>query len=89
MFEGHWLYDLIVPLFNIPDLDSVLYKSGILTHKIKKCEKCDEYTKIFPLNKRPLSDNTKLEVETFKSKIQGNTNTNMIEFIDYCLSLLN
>jgi len=88
MFKEHWLYEYIVPIYNSPKLEDVLYQSGISTKKVKDSEKGDYYEKIFPINSKPFSDDTLNEVITFKEKLSGNRNTNMIEFVDYCLSIL-
>lgn len=88
MFKGHWLFDYIVPVYNNPKLEDVLVQSGVITKKIKDSEKGTFYEKIFPINKKPFSDDTLLEVTSFKQKIQNNKNTNMELFVDYCLELL-
>ena len=47
MFQGHWARKYIVPIFNSPDLESVLVKAGIQFEK-KGAERKKEYIKIFP-----------------------------------------
>lgn len=88
MFEEHWLYDYIVPIYNIPKLEIVLSECGITTQKVKDSEKGTLYEKIFPINNKPFSNDTLLEITTLKEKLIKSHNTNMVSFIDYCLSLL-
>lgn len=89
MFKGHWLYDYIVPIYNITSLEDVLLDAGIMSKRIGDKEKGSYYDKIFPINKKPLSDDTVYEVNTLKAHLSSSNRTNMVVFIDYCLSLLN
>lgn len=89
MFEGHWMYDYIVPIYNSPSLEDVLLDVGIMAKRISDSEKGTYYEKIFPINSKPLSNDTMCEVETFKSKVANCKKTNILVFVDYCLSLLN
>ena len=88
LFKGHWLYDYIVPIYNINNLEEVMVQSGIMSKKIKSGDKGEYYEKIFPINPKPLSDDTVQEVNTLKEKVKSVKNTNIEYFIDYCLSLL-
>lgn len=88
MFSGHWLRDYIVPIYSISSLEDVMLDAKIMTKRIKDDEKGTTYSKIFPINKKPLSDDTLQEVKTFKSKIENSKKTNLLEFVNYCLSLL-
>lgn len=88
MFLGHWLYDYIVPIFNSPKLEKVMEESKISTKKIKDSEKGEYYEKIFPINTEPFSSDTLLQVTSFMEKVKKSRNTNLPEFISYCLSLL-
>lgn len=88
MFEGHWLYEYIVPIANEPCLEDVLVEAGMMPRKIPNREKGSYYASVFPINTKPLSDDTLQEVKTLKSYIQKSNNTNLSEFIDYCLGLL-
>lgn len=88
MFKSHWLYDYIVPIFNSPKIEDVFTKAKVISRTIKNSEKGTYYQKIFPINSKPFSDDTLLEVRTLKEKLQSVKSTNLSEFIDYCLSLL-
>lgn len=85
-FKGHWLYDYIVPIYNITNLEDVMQQSNIMTTRIKSSEKGEYYSKVFPINTKPVCDDTICQVKTLKSRIKGNKNTNLTEFIDYCLT---
>ncbi len=88
MFEGHWLYDYIVPIENSPCLEDVLVEIGMMPKKIHDEEKGKYYATVFPINKKPLSNDTLGEVQTLRSYIQKSKHSNLLEYIDYCLSLL-
>lgn len=42
------------------------------------------YTKIFPINTKPLSIDTVNQVRIFAKKIDGVKETNMLAFVEYC-----
>ena len=48
----------------------------------------DGVTKVFPINPKPLSNDTLQEVKTLRQKIEKSRKTNLNTFIDYCLGLL-
>lgn len=60
----------------------------ILTRQIKDAEKNEVYSKIFPINKKALSEGTLEEIRLFRSKIENCTRTNLVQYVDYCLSLV-
>ncbi len=88
MFQGHLLYDYIVPIINVPELESVMIKAGIMIKRIKDKDKGDYYFKTFPINNEPLSLNSYLEIETLRDKLKRVKNTNLDIFLDYCLGLV-
>lgn len=88
MFEGHWLHEYIVPIKNSPNLEEVLVEVGILPRKIRDAEKGEYYAKIFPINAKPLSDDTLKEVLFLRDLVQKSKHSNLSTYIDYCLSLL-
>lgn len=46
MFSSHWLYDYIIPIYNIRNLEDVLEKSGVPFERKNK----GNYVNIFPTN---------------------------------------
>lgn len=88
MFEGHWLHDYIVPIANSPSLEDVLVEVGIMCTKIGNKEKGRYYSRIFPINHKPLCDDTLNEVLLLKEHVKKSKQSNLSEYIDYCLSLL-
>lgn len=83
MFERHWLYEYIHPIFNSSNLEDVLIKASInFEKKGKKCK--EEYVKIFPTDKKFLGKE-KLSIEELKKKLEPNENTNLEEFFEFCL----
>lgn len=85
MFENHWAYDYIVPLYNSPDLESVLIKSEVASKNKKELKK--SYAKIFPTDKTYLKSD-EVQLFDFVQKIKQVKETNMELFIEYCLNLI-
>ncbi|MBQ9111061.1 MAG: hypothetical protein IJY06_06830 [Oscillospiraceae bacterium] len=88
MFEGHWLAPYIVPVYSITNLEDVMVESGIMTKRIKCDDKGSYYSKIFPINKKPLSNDTIAEIKTFRDRLAKSVkkkHTNLPDFIEYCL----
>ena len=89
MFQKHWAYEYIVPIFNTPELETVLTKGDIKYRKLKD-ERKKEYVLIFPtdtkhkqLNKEPI------EIEQLMNNLKKVKTTNMDIFIEYCFSIVN
>lgn len=87
MFEGHWAKDYIVPIYNINNLEDVMLKSGIMTKRIENKEKGNYYSKVFPVNTNPPTQDSMEQVRILRERLSGIKDTNMTEFIDYCLSM--
>lgn len=85
MFQGHLLENYVVPIYNISNLEDVMIKAQIMVHRIQDSEKGTFYSKIFPINTEPVSFDTIKQVTTFGDKIKNIRQTNMMEFINYCL----
>ena len=83
MFKEHWLYDYIVPIYNDSNLEEVLEDAGIKFEKTGN-ERKSEYPKIFPMN--GISD---VEgIKKFGKDLKNCKKTNMEEFINFCLELI-
>lgn len=63
MFKGHPLYDYIVPIYNITNLEDVMMKAGIMVKRIPDSEKGTYYSRIFPINTDPVSVDTLNQIE--------------------------
>lgn len=83
MFEGHWAYDYIVPIYNIPKLEDVLEKSKIKFEKTGDKRK-KEYVKIFPTDKK-YKKSQSVQLEEFATNLMKTKDTNMQDFINFCL----
>jgi len=88
LFRGHILEKYVVPIYNISNLEDVMIKAQIMVQRIPDSEKGKYYSKIFPINTEPVSLDTIKQVTTFANKIENIQQTNMLEFINYCLSQL-
>ena len=84
MFKGHPLQEYIVPIYNIANLEDGMIKSGIMIKRIPDSEKGTYYSKIFPINTEPVSNDTLKQIRIFASKIKCVKQTNMLKFIEYC-----
>ena len=83
MFKEHWLYDYIVPIYNDSNLEEVLVDAGIKFQKNGN-ERKSEYPKVFPMN--GISD---VEgIKKFGKCLKNSKKTNMEEFINFCLALI-
>ena len=82
MFKGKWFYDYICPVYNSQSLDCIMEEIGYAKKgEIKKTGKTKWYETIFP-NKVGY---TKQDIEAFRDKLKKCKNTNMDEFVSYCL----
>lgn len=90
MFNGHWAYDYIVPLYNSPKLETILKNAEIpFTHE-NDSERKKEYIKIFPTDPKYIQQSKDvIQIDFFMKKLKKTKNTNMEEFIEFCLNLLN
>lgn len=88
MFSGHWLAPYIVPIYSIQKMEHAMVEAGIMKKEIKESDKGSFYERIFPINPKPLSYDTFSEIKTFRQKIENCKKTNLKEFVDYCLSLV-
>lgn len=84
MFKKHWAYDYIVPIYDSPDLESVLVKGKIKFEK-KGVERKKEYIKIFPTEQK-YTTRESVELKEFYNNLTKVKDTNMDEFILFCLS---
>jgi len=87
MFKGHWAYDYIVPIYNTPNLESVLSKSGIPFRKSGD-ERKTEYIKIFPTDGN-VSKSDIIQISDFAKMLSKCKTTNLEEFPNFCLSCTN
>ena len=87
MFRNHWAYRYIFPIYNNPQLESVLTKSHIKFEKKGDARK-QEYIKIFPTDPK-YQRREVIQVKEFGDNLRKNPDTNMEEFIDFCLNLKN
>jgi len=86
MFKGHWLYPYIIPIYNSPNLDEILKTCNVLpNHKIKDDEKVKVYNKIFPIDRNYIKTDAE-QLRELVIKLSKDRNTNLEEFINYCLS---
>lgn len=83
MFKGHWAYDYIVPIFNSPQLESVLTKAKVPFEK-KGNKRKKEYVKIFPTDKKYKKSDV-IQINELSEKLRKIKETNMEEFLDFCL----
>ena len=85
LFKNHPLEKYIVPIYNISNLEDVMIKAGIMVERISNSEKGNYYSKVFPINTDPVSLDTVKQIQLFANKIKNVKETNMLEFVNYCM----
>ncbi len=85
LFKDHPLKEYIVPIYNISNLEDVMMRAGIMVDRISDSEKGTYYNKVFPINTEPVSIDTIKQIQIFASKIKNVKETNMLEFVNYCM----
>lgn len=85
LFKNHPLEEYIVPIYNISNLEDVMIKAGIMVERISNSEKGNYYSKVFPINTDPVSLDTVKQIQLFANKIKNVKETNMLEFVNYCM----
>ena len=88
MFSGHWLSDYIVPIYDNPDLENVLFSCGLIPKIFNSNEKGKCYEKIFPINGNSKAEGTIDDIKEFRNKLYNCKNTNIHTMIDYFLGLI-
>ena len=88
LFQNHLLKDYIVPIYNINNLEDVMLKANVMVTRIKKSQKGDYYSKIFPINNKQFSVDSIKQVTDFNNKISGLRITNLNIFVEYCLGFI-
>ena len=87
MFKGHWAYDYIVPIYNIPELETVLTEAKVPFTKtgIKKKK---EYIKLFPTDPK-YNKTDEVQIKELLNALKKQKNTNLNDFLDFCLKVSN
>ncbi|MGD9910744.1 MAG: hypothetical protein AB7U79_09150 [Candidatus Izemoplasmatales bacterium] len=80
MFENHWLYDYIIPIYNFPNLDEVCNNHG---YAVNQKEKTKSYQKIFPGVNGDLE-----EFQSVLEHFEGAKDSNIQLMLEYFNSLL-
>lgn len=83
MFKSHWAYDHIVPIYDIPNLEAVLTKANVPFTKTGDKRK-KEYVKLFPTDPK-YEKSDEIQVRELCDNLKKQTNTNLNEFLDFCL----
>lgn len=83
MFKTHWAYKYIFPIYNIPELESVLEMAKIPFKKTGDKRK-KEYIKIFPTD--PKYEKTdEIQIKELLNALKKQKNTNLNDFLEFCL----
>lgn len=82
MFKSHWAYEYIVPIYNIPELETVLVMAKIPFER-KGNERKKEYVKIFPTDPK-YEKNDNIQIEELSNTLKKQDNTNLNVFLDFC-----
>lgn len=87
MFKEHWAYKHIVPIYNIPELESVLAMAKIPFTKTGNKRK-KEYIKLFPTDPK-YKKTDEIQIKELQNTLKKQNNTNLNEFLDFCLKSSN
>ena len=60
--------------------------AGIMTKRISGSEKGSYYSRIFPINTKPMSIDTINQIRFFALKVKDAKQTNILEFVEYCFT---
>ena len=86
MFKKYWFYDYIVPIYDSPDLDSILKKCNVLPNdKVRDKDKVRLYSRAFPID-RSYKKSDAVQLEELSNQLAKDKNTNLEEFLKYCLA---
>lgn len=85
MFKNHWAYDYIVPIYNSPQLETVLEKANVPFEKtgIKRKK---EYIKIFPTDPKYEKSDT-MQISELAKNLEHINQTNLDKFLNFCLNI--
>lgn len=83
MFKDHWAYDYIVPIYNSPELETVLEKAGV-PFKKAGIKRKKEYIKLFPTDDK-YNKTDVMQIEELLNNLKFIKETNMDEFLKFCL----
>lgn len=82
MFEKHWMYNLITPIYNIESLEDVLSKAGY--KDLRKSKK--DYIKLFPINRGEYNLDEIKDLHENLLKVKRNSNLHL--FIEKCINMV-
>lgn len=84
MFKDHWLYKYIVPIYNNPELETVLTKAKVPFKKTGDKRK-KEYVKLFPTDPK-YNKSDEIQIKELYEKLKKINSTNLDLFLDFCLN---
>ena len=79
LFRKYWFSDLIVPIYNVRNLEDIMQKAGFIEEAKEK-----KYSKVMLW--KPDSSEVD-QILNFEEKLKQNPDTNMEEVVRYCLML--
>ena len=85
MFQNHWLYPYIIPIWNRKNLDDVLLDLRLINKLPNDKEKGKMYRNLFPTNN---GESDKQQVESLMNLFEKSKKTNMEVLIKKCLESL-
>lgn len=83
MFKEHWAYDYIKPIYNSPELETVLEKAKVPFKKIGDKRK-KEYIKLFPTDSKYEKSDV-IQIDELLNNLSTVRQTNLDEFLKFCL----
>lgn len=85
LFSEYALKAYVVPIYNSPSLEPVLFKGKIIPKIYNDSEKLKEYAKIFPISASTGGESKIDDMKRLSSILNTVKGTNMQDFLDYCI----
>lgn len=85
MFKEHWAFQYIVPIYNTPELESVLEMAKVPFKRAGDKRK-KEYIIIFPTDPK-YQKTDEIQIKDLLNTLKKQPNTNLNEFLDFCLKV--
>ncbi|MDE6141273.1 MAG: hypothetical protein K2G03_01580, partial [Bacilli bacterium] len=85
MFKKHWAYEYITPIYNSPELETVLEKAKVHFTKTGANRK-KEYIKLFPTDAKYEKTDV-MQIEELLNNLSSIKQTNLDEFLKFCLDI--
>lgn len=87
LFASYSLRNYVVPIYNSPNLEYVLFRSGLIPRIFNDSEKVKQYGTLFPIRNTPRGDTQKKidDMKQLSEILKKNKDTNLYLLLDYLI----